>query len=375
MHRLLIWSLAGALAASPSEVVAQALRKWTLKQNLELGTGQSTPDLAFSRIRDLVPLSDGSVLVVEARQRQIKRFDGNGNLRTSLGRDGGGPGEFRSIGSIGQIGDTVWVLDVSQRRISLFALSGRYLSTETWREVGRSLTPSGLLSDGTTWGEWSQPVTGLLSDESTKAILRQGRLQNSIDTVAMVAATHATFAVRDGSTIQLGRQPYQDHSIVVAHPKLALVYVIDRAAPHTKQGARFRVSAIRASGDTSWSRVYPYQASAIAKRSLDSTFNRVYAEFKRSGVSKDAVRRALFLPEFAPPVTAAFVSDSGALWLQRETGAPGRSYWVLGPTGDVIGAVEVPRNVILHAARGDAVWGVAIDDDDVPTVRRWSISR
>ena len=78
---------------------------------------------------------------------------------TTIGRAGSGPGEFRGLGSIGFIGDTLYATDFQQRRTTLFGVDGRYLRTilakpvpaeavkiDTGAHRYRNLLPSRLLT-------------------------------------------------------------------------------------------------------------------------------------------------------------------------------------------------------------------------------------
>jgi hypothetical protein len=47
---------------------------------------------------------------------------------------------------------------------------------------------------------------------------------------------------------------------------------------------------------------------------------------------------------------------------------------VLEPDGTYVGRVRLPDGMTLHNMRGDVVWGVTTDADDVPTVRRYRIA-
>jgi hypothetical protein len=46
---------------------------------------------------------------------------------------------------------------------------------------------------------------------------------------------------------------------------------------------------------------------------------------------------------------------------------------VFEPDGTWLGQVEIPPRVSTMVRRGDLVWGVGYDEDDVATVRRYRI--
>jgi hypothetical protein len=69
----------------------------------------------------------GTVLIGDARAGAVHRFDPSGTHLGSFGRRGKGPGEFGGITTLVFPGDTLAVLDSSNRRISCFNRSGAYL--------------------------------------------------------------------------------------------------------------------------------------------------------------------------------------------------------------------------------------------------------
>lgn len=95
--------------------------------------GQSTPvellridgyahDLV--RVSDVV-VADGRVVAGQPLAFQVRAFDlQTGAPIWSRGREGGGPGEFRSVSALGSVGDAFWVADARSQRISVFDLDG-----------------------------------------------------------------------------------------------------------------------------------------------------------------------------------------------------------------------------------------------------------
>ncbi len=69
----------------------------------------------------------GTVLIGDARAGVVHRFDPSGTHLGSFGRRGKGPGEFGTITTVVFPGDTLAVLDSSNRRISCYDRTGAYL--------------------------------------------------------------------------------------------------------------------------------------------------------------------------------------------------------------------------------------------------------
>ena len=111
--------------------------------------------------RDLAIADDGSVLVVDSRPTQVKVYGPDGRLRRIIGREGSGPGEFRS-GYAAVRGDTLVVQDPQNARATTFdwrtgaALSERhtaccYFSPITIDDAGRAVVRSMSQPSDSTW--------------------------------------------------------------------------------------------------------------------------------------------------------------------------------------------------------------------------------
>jgi len=334
----------------------------------------------FTKISAILPISGGSILVVEPREARMRVFDESGKQERSIGREGRGPGEFVRLAAAGLFADTLWATDVNLRRTSLFRTSGDLVSTLPWNvlgEVGNEPTNlvGGLFADGTAWGEKDRAAATISGPELPRAILRLARSARSMDTLAVVETAHTLFNVMDGPTMNLGPQPFADAPLVVGSTSRSRVYVVLRSAALTRQKSVVRVVAVNAKGDTAWSREYPYAPRPLERRTADSVLNRTHYGMRRSGATLDAVRSVLFLPANRPPVSAAVAADDGTLWLRREAGQSTVEYWVISADGSLVGSVTVASNVSIAAASRDHVWAIRSDADDVPSVVRYRISR
>jgi hypothetical protein len=92
------------------------------------GTGDSMYEL--SEVRGVVRLHDGTIVVANSKPQQLRFFDAHGRLVRTAGRNGTGPGEFRSPTRLFVLrGDTLVVYDQIARRIVLFTGSGKHIGT------------------------------------------------------------------------------------------------------------------------------------------------------------------------------------------------------------------------------------------------------
>ena len=76
-------------------------------------------------------LPDGRVVVVDGGAHALKWFGPDGVLQHQVGRRGDGPGEFSRITRVLVVADSIAIVDLDLRRVTLFSLDG---------DVGRTLT-------------------------------------------------------------------------------------------------------------------------------------------------------------------------------------------------------------------------------------------
>lgn len=73
---------------------------WRLELDLEVGDTEG-PN-AFGRLLDVAPRRAGGFWVVDAQERRVRGYDDAGAEVLAFGRAGEGPGEFRSVGRLGE---------------------------------------------------------------------------------------------------------------------------------------------------------------------------------------------------------------------------------------------------------------------------------
>ncbi|MGQ0767022.1 MAG: 6-bladed beta-propeller [Gemmatimonadota bacterium] len=371
---LFVSTLASDLRAQPPAV-------WRLVP--EARVEGETGHYEFTRILAVVPVADGSVYVADARVQDIRAFDGSGKYRFTVGRAGGGPGEFTRLQSVGLIGDTLWTTDTNLRRVTLFALDGSVLATVPRDPVdragasggGATVNVLGVLPDGMAWGEPGRGPQALAGPELPRDILRMSRGGRVSDTLAVVSTRNTIVSFTDGTEIVFGMQRFSDAPLTIVAPSVRRLYVIDRSVTASTRNASFRVLAISTSGDTLWTRSYRYAARRLAKQAADSFVKSLERSFRGAGATDAQVRNAAFTPNYRAPVSSAFAAADGTLWLRREEDRPNVEYWVIAPDGTLAGSVTIARNITLSAASASSVWGVESDADDVQRVVRYRLTK
>jgi hypothetical protein len=96
----------------------------------------------------LVHVGSGLIIVVDPPANQIHLVSTSGEIRESIGRQGGGPGEFLRLLDAFQIGEKLAVIDGGKGRVEYLDLDGTYLSS--------------LHLEGQAWGGFPLPGGTLL---------------------------------------------------------------------------------------------------------------------------------------------------------------------------------------------------------------------
>jgi hypothetical protein len=110
--------------------------------------------------------------------------------------------------------------------------------------------------------------------------------------------------------------------------------------------------------------------SAIAERA--SAFMRIAGRSMPAGTTAAEVQKEFasvtYRPRFAPPVRGVLATNSGEVWLEGVQRPDGQQWFRVRPDGTPDAIVTVPANARIVAAARDRLWGVVLDDMDVPTV-------
>jgi sugar lactone lactonase YvrE len=113
-------------------------------------------NLAFNSPSDLVMDDAGNMYILDAGNDRIQKFDPEGKILASFGREGQGPGEFQSPASLDIDADgNLVVADWRARKIQIFSTEGRLLQTITMTKTPLSRVyalNSGLLATVGTLG-------------------------------------------------------------------------------------------------------------------------------------------------------------------------------------------------------------------------------
>ncbi len=338
-------------------------------------------DSMLSWVLGLSLYGDSLLLVLDGMDQAIKVFDWSGEPIGQIGRPGSGPGEFRAPGSVRVRNDTIFVRDGGTRSLNLLNISGDELARFTLAPITvaggiRSvLGPSGMFPDGTFLGlaSSSRPYLYKERTEYSIPILKLGRTGEILDTLGF----HREFKGRKfdlpGGIAQAyflpPETPGDDYDFST---ELGIVAVAEGFPEgHDTQ---YRITAIRHTGDTIFSRLYPFQPQRYTREMRAALALAFGPMAERSRRLRDALEEAFAARRYIPPVSRIRIDCDGRLWVGREW-VPGEPVvWeVLSPQGDPLFNIELPAEVSLGISSGDLLWTVERDEMDVRYVVRYRI--
>ena len=327
----------------------------------------------------------GAIVLPLPQDGNVRIYDSTGKRATTLGAKGAGPGEFRTIFRLGWIRDTLWIYDASLRRMTYYSPDWKMLRSTVFSESLRQ-PPEG------------PNPTNVISDFAPSAIGPDGRVLGQIVVVNgrdpalgrllfnyFVASVGPDAGVRRLAEIPAnavsprawvgtetpGRSAY---AIVPfgADALYAFSTTGDRfAIVTTNRAARtFTVTSRSATGDTLFSKSYPYTPRAIPGAVADSAATAATKNARQSAAVISALeaetRKAI--PPSYPPVASIVLARDGTTWV-RTTDATGNDQaMVLDGKGNVSAIVPLRKTIDIVEAEGRRLWAVDVDADGLASV-------
>ena len=100
---------------------------WRIVEELVIAPPEGSPG-ELADTRGLAADEAGNVYVMQSQPTRIAVFGPDGTYLRDIGREGDGPGEFRN-GMLGIVGDTLFVQDPNNTRLSTFLTNGTYIAS------------------------------------------------------------------------------------------------------------------------------------------------------------------------------------------------------------------------------------------------------
>lgn len=367
--------------------MAQNSPVWLATPDLRIGSSEG--EVLLGRVSGLAAGPDGGVLVADDQAQQVMEFDSCGALIRTYGRPGQGPGEFYSPAYVGVRGDSVWVTDPAQRRVSWFTGTAKPLLTfqiteSDYAAPWRLSMPRGPVAAERFAANVSVPPMVLTRMQVERlpivAIDRKGR---TVDTLEWRNVLHGPLVLRNPDNPWAGlvtRQPFGEVTRWTVLPDGTGIAVADVSSVSRPT---LSVRVLDGKGKAVWDVSSAYRPKTLpqttVRRVRENLVQRVLRArgpgANRASEARDIVNENLHIPDFLPTVTGIVATASKDVFVRREPAAendPQRWTWFR--AGRRVGDVFVPAEVEVRAASSREMWGVLRDDLDVEYVVRLTLA-
>ncbi len=397
----------------------------TLVEELTLGNGSTAPEYLFTHAF-LFPGRDGSVFVVDVRdphnvgdfRSAVRQYDRNGTFVRAVGRIGQGPGEYTGrVTYVQQLPDGR-ILLAYPRGVLVYSATGEYIDqwatpatafnvtgpllidpagfvsvyARQMRFQGRVTTPplpmlyrfrlDGTPVDTTTPAEQALPgpvmvpgpvVDGRRSDFQLPFGARSLSAWSPLG--YLVTARSATYALnlhtpRRGTSAQAPAMWRPGDPITSIRRSAPPVRVQDAERADWRQDWTMIKRATRAGASWSWTGPdIPQFKPVLRDLSIDSE-GRIWARLSQPA----RLNQSIAIPTRPIDPAVGYSQQAPLRWVEPFL------FDVIEPSGRYLGQVRFPDNLVQTPipadrwfARGDTVWAVISDQDDVPSVKRYRI--
>ncbi len=386
------------IAHVAGDVPAGAVRHVTEELRIAPGVDDT---LLFTQVYDFIVDRAGRMWVYDTPTNRLFLFAADGKLLKTIGRKGGGPGEFNGDGGMVATSDTglaIW--DPQNARVSSFAASGDFRTS--WRTPAGFGTTHGLVTDRSGALFLRRPIrmrragevigrlglVKLRTDESTTAPIRASEaipLGDSLlpPEIDVPRSSYVSTSPDGRASTGTGAQ-YAPNFHWAWHPDGYFV------AAH---GGKYEIVLARTQGrPVVIKRDYP--RIPVAEEDRKDEEARIYSVMRRTNPSWTWQGPAL--PEVKAPMSNLFIARDGRIWAlaatpseripddqlppSRPNGPPLRHYrssgvWeVFSDNGRFLGRVMLPPRTTLVEADGDLLWAITRDEEDLPGVVRLRIT-
>lgn len=339
---------------------------WTTVEVVRIGSADAVdPVVLFGDVWDVTLDALGRIYVLDWQPNEVRVFDRTGRHVRTLGREGGGPGEFKNPIRLAWGPDhNLWVLDEGNARYSVFDTAGNFLDSHH-RRIGGWGYAWEWVFDGT--GQLYEPGYALDPMTSEYEVLY---IRHTVDDE--VVATDTFDLVRYDDSGWSHRFESGGSLTVVGIPFAPrLTWRFDGA-----EGLWFGVNdAFRLyhrslAGDTSRIVEREHEPLPVSEADRQAIRER-FTSFGEQATNEIIAR----VPTVKPAFETFVVDDRGCLWVVQTSGAGqlrsvrGVVFDVFDPDGRYLGPVQAdigtypPPRII-----GDQMVGVVRDELDVPYV-------
>jgi hypothetical protein len=356
---------------------------WRLVSEATFGAS-GDPASEFSEIRGVEVSKNGNVLVLDYKAHNIRIFTPDGKFLKVIGRSGEGPGEFGEPNGFARSPDgNIWVNDPANHRFAVLRDDGEHIKD----------VPSALTGYGYVWRGYFDAAGRMVNSISVPnpkpsapngidysnsyhlMLERRSMTTNRADTIPELSCTAPgrlvlSWSARSAHGGMVTGVPFQSYPSLARSPQ-DFAWCTD--------GGKYAIYRLRVGrGDTL--QVIRGKAAPIPVTSSerDSAVAAAKALFVRSHFDPGIVS-AGDVPPAKPVIIGLTLDDQNRLWVRLTSAIKGHTRFdVYDAKGAAIGTIDLPAAIKDGPSlliRGDRLFGVVLDADDVPSVVRYRIEK
>ncbi len=339
-------------------------------------------------VQSAVRLVEGTIVVANQGSSEIRFYDSAGRHRRSVGRKGGGPGEFGYLGWLELWGDTIVAFDRNALRLTFYTTTGELLGTDRLRPTDDVPYPwpVGVFDDRTMLviGPWKDVPSG-------RGIWRDAR-------------SFYRYDMHDATALRIGLEYQQTQfrerfgsggllSIPIPFGPTQEVRVHGRSIFEIRSD-EFQILIRDQTGRLTTVVRKQHEPQPVSADELELAKERLHTRSRHQAI-RDAVRASysdMPIPFLAPalglrawervpsdfaPKSSIMIDDMGNIWvLEFNRLAVQNDQWtVFDPSGVLVGTLEFPaRFQPLHIGN-DYILGLARNQDEVEYVRVYGLDK
>ena len=333
---------------------------------------------------------DGGLAIVDFDANGIRFFSPSGAETGVFGRRGEGPGEFRTLNSIGWVGDTLWVSDYGLRRITFISPSRKLIRIAPFPIVKPPVDELGVVFSSATisavYPDGSLALSVPFARVSKLPEWASGHTLRDIPTLRFSSARSRIWAIGWIPSSELCDVRYETSNgfgavgIPFCEPSLwgnspdGSVFAAVEIGPIAKGEDTYHVVVTTSSGKRLFSRDYGFVPRLIPARIADSVGQRIKSRLRDDPAGLRAYS-SVQLPYAYPPLRTLLVGSDSTLWLEQRTSGDTHRWIALNTNGTPVGTFELPHNTALVAADRRSIWVTEMNEDGVMGWARFTTNR
>lgn len=322
-----------------------------LAEELVIGQAEN-PDEAFSEVGTFVVAEDGTVFVLDSKDRKIKAFDRNGKFLRLIGKPGEGPGELGLPTGVQFTPDgELMVEDATNRRLSFFKPSGEFIRSAS---IADKLGLVNILLDGQ--GNYLGREMGVSGNKMFFEVKKYGP-----ELKPLFSLDKTEFSL-----------PVPGSGAKINPMELISVYQFDGAGNiFYGRNVAYEIKVFDPQGKHIRSIQKEYDQVKIKQEDIDEILARIPAGSPGSANIKDM----FVFPDYFPPFQFFLLDDEGRMYVRtfKKGKAKGEyEFDVFDAEGRFI--AQFISKADLRIWRGDKAYGIEETEDGFRVIKRYAVS-